>query len=65
MIPSNLQTFFWDADLHTFDPKAYPDNTIYRVLELGGDGAVAWMRTTFSEAEIRRVLTTERRLSEE
>jgi hypothetical protein len=64
MIPSNLQTLFWDMNLDTFTPEAYPDYTIFRVLELGDQAAVEWLRKTFSEAEIRRVLSTERRLSE-
>ena len=63
MIPSNLQTLFWDTNLDTFDPTAYPDYTIFRVLEYGDEPAVAWLRQTFPEAEIRRVLCTERRLS--
>lgn len=64
MIPSNLQGLFWDTNLDTFTPEAYPDYTIFRVLEFGDDDAVTWMRQTFSEIEIRRVLSTERRLSE-
>jgi hypothetical protein len=63
MIPSNLWTLFWDTNLDTFTPEAYPDYTIFRVLELGDEAAVAWLRRTFSEADIRRVLSTERRLS--
>jgi hypothetical protein len=64
MIPSNLQTLFWDTNLDTFMPEAYPDYTIFRVLEFGDQAAVEWLRMTFSEAEILRVLSTERRLSE-
>jgi hypothetical protein len=64
MIPSNLQTLFWDTNLATFVPEAYPDYTIFRILELGDEAAVAWLRNTFSEAEICRVLSTERRLSQ-
>jgi len=64
MIPSNLQAIFWDTDLATFTPEAYPDYTIFRVLELGDEAAVNWLRTTFTEAEIRRVLKSEPRLSE-
>ena len=63
MIPSNLQTLFWDTNLDTFAPEAYPDYTIFRVLEYGDEPAVEWLRQTFPEAEIRRVLCTERRLS--
>jgi hypothetical protein len=64
MIPSNLHALFWDTNLDTFTPEAYPDYTILRVLELGDEAAVRWLRQTFSEAEIRRVLKTELRLSE-
>lgn len=64
MIPSDLQSLFWDADLANFAPEAYPDYTISRVLELGDEAAVAWLRQTFSEPEILRVLKSERRLSE-
>lgn len=63
MIPSNLRTLFWDTNLHTFQPEVYPDYTIFRVLEYGDEAAVTWMRQTFPESEVRRVLSTERRLS--
>jgi len=64
MIPSNLRTLFWDTNLDTFTPEAYPDYTIFRVLELGDEDAIAWLRGIFAESEIRRVLSTEQRLSE-
>lgn len=64
MIPSNLQALFWDTNLDTFTPEAHPDYTIFRVLELGDEAAVEWLRQTFPETEIRRVLSTEGRLSE-
>jgi hypothetical protein len=54
---------FWDTDIAAFDPSKYPDYTIFRVLEFGDVEAIAWLRETFSEQEIRRVLRTERRLS--
>ena len=63
MIPSHLRELFWDTDLDTFRPEDYPDYTIFRVLEWGNEEAVAWLRETFSETEIFRVLRTERRLS--
>jgi len=63
MIPNKLQVLFWDTNPDAFDPAAYPDYTIFRVLEYGDQEAVAWMRGIFSEAEIRRVLCTERRLT--
>ena len=63
MIPSHLQTLFWDTNLSTFKPEAYPDYTIFRILEHGDEEALVWMRQTFPESEVRRVLSTERRLS--
>lgn len=63
MIPSHLSTLFWDTNLENFRPEDHPDYTIFRVLENGNEEALAWLRDTFSEAEIERVLRTERRLS--
>lgn len=63
MIPQYLQTLFWDTNLDSFNPEAFPEYTITRVLEYGDRDAVAWLRETFSQAEIVKVLRTERRLS--
>ena len=63
MVPSHLHTLFWDTKVDSFDPAAHPGYTIFRVLEYGDEQAVAWLRQTFPEQEIRRVLRTERRLS--
>ena len=63
MIPNQLQVLFWDVNADAFDPAAYPDYAIFRVLEYGDQEAVNWMREMFPEAEIRRVLCTERRLT--
>ncbi|MCL5670083.1 MAG: hypothetical protein M1423_02120 [Acidobacteria bacterium] len=63
MIPQHLHSLFWDVNLNNFNPSAYPDYAIARVLELGDEHAVAWMKGTFSEAEIKRVIAAERRLS--
>ena len=63
MVPNTLQSLFWDTNLATFQPLAYPDYTIFRVLEYGDDEAIAWLRETFNSTEIRRVIRAERRLS--
>lgn len=63
MIPRHLHPLFWDVNLDNFNPAAYPDYTIARVLELGDENAVKWMKATFPEADVRRVIATERRLS--
>jgi hypothetical protein len=63
MIPKHLYPLFWDVNLDNFNPTIYPDYSIGRVLEFGDERAVAWMKETFSEAEIKRVIRTEGRLS--
>ncbi len=63
MLPKDLHPLFWDTDPAVFDPAAYPDYTIFRILEYGDVAAFAWLRETFADQEIRRVLCTENRLS--
>jgi hypothetical protein len=63
MITKELQSLFWDTNTETFDPAEYPDYTIFRVLEYGDERAFLWLREAFGDAEIRRVIRTERRLS--
>ena len=63
MVPNTLEPLFWDTNLSTFQPTAFPDYTIFRVLEYGDGEALKWLQETFSPAEIRRVIRTERRLS--
>lgn len=63
MIPQHLYPLFWDVNLENFNPEDYPRYTILRILELGDMDAVKWMKETFSEADIKQVIATERRLS--
>ena len=63
MIPQDLRPLFWDIRLADFDPQAWPEYTIARILEFGGDRAVAWMRSSFSEAQIKEVLRQDRCLT--
>ena len=63
MVPQYLRPFFWDIKVDEFDPISYPEYTIFRILEFGDERAVAWLRETFPEEEIKRVLRGERRLS--
>lgn len=63
MIPQYLQTLFWDTNVDNFNPAEFPEYTVSRVLEYGDRDAVAWLRQTFPEAQIVKVLRTERRLS--
>ncbi len=63
MIPERLRTLFWDTDVKTFDPAAYPVYAIERVLEHGDEEEVAWLLRIFSREKIQEVLRTDRHLS--
>ncbi len=63
MIPKDLTTLFWDTNLDNFEPVSHPDYTIGRILEFGDDRAYAWLKASFPEPEIVRVLKSERRLT--
>ena len=60
MISDELRPFFWDVDGDQFDPRQFPHYTIGRILELGTDAAVAWLKETFAEEEIKRVVREDR-----
>ncbi|MGI8783718.1 MAG: DUF6922 domain-containing protein [Acidobacteriota bacterium] len=63
MIPQHLRPFFWDVNQNKFKPTAHPKYTISRILEYGDTEAVAWLKETFTEDEIKEVIHTDRSLS--
>jgi hypothetical protein len=63
VLPEAVRGLFSDVDLSTFEPTKYPKYTIERVLELGDELAVAWMRGLFPPATITQVLRTSRHLT--
>jgi len=63
VIPKHLLHFFWDVNPDTFQPDAYPEYTIARILEVGDSDAVTWMKELFPEEAIKVVIRTDRRLT--
>lgn len=63
MIPRHVRLLFWDTNVGTLDPRAYPVYAIERVLEYGDEAAVGWMRETFTDDQIREVVRTDRNLT--
>jgi len=63
VIPQHIRPLFWEIDADGFDPQSYARYTIGRVLEWGDERAYAWLKETFSEAEIKNVILRERRLT--
>ena len=62
-IPAHARSLFWDTDIATFDPSAFPEYTIARMLEHGTEDDVAWLIRTFGRPAIAGVLRTDPRLS--
>jgi hypothetical protein len=63
MIPQHLRPFFWEVNPDSFDPRDHAKYVIGRLLDQGTDQAVAWMKATFREDEIKKVIREDRRLS--
>jgi hypothetical protein len=63
MIPNELRHFFWEVRADDFDPSEYREYVIGRILELGTETAVSWMKATFTEEDIKKVVREDRRLS--
>jgi hypothetical protein len=63
MIPQHLQSFFWEIDAAALDPHEHRSYVIGRILELGTEEAVSWMKATFGEQEIKQVICEDHRLS--
>lgn len=63
MVPDHARHLFWDTNLESFDPSAFPRYTIARALEHGTERDVAWVRELFGEDAMRDVLRADARLS--
>jgi hypothetical protein len=59
----NLQPLFWDVNIKEFNPKEHPDYTISRVLEFGDEAAFAWIKTIFSDTQIKNTIKSTRQIS--
>lgn len=60
--PPFLKPFFWDVDYEHLHPKDRPRYVIARLLDIGDEKAVKWLKN-FSEGEIKEVVRTTRALS--
>ncbi len=63
LIDKRVQKYFWDIDPNTLDFKRHKRYIIERILEMGDETAVRWLRSTFSDEDIRDVVKRTRGLS--
>lgn len=63
VIDQRIQKYFWDIDPNTLDPEKHKRYIIERILEMGDEAAVRWLRSAFSDEDIRDVVNRARGLS--
>lgn len=63
MLPHAVRRLFWDIDTATFEPTAFPQYTIERILELGDEHAVRWLWSLFPVEAIGAAVRNSRQLS--
>lgn len=62
-VPEEFFHLFWDVDLSELDLDRHNSFIIERVLNMGDQKALAWLRRTFSDEIISRVIKNSRRLT--
>lgn len=50
-----MQKYFWDINPQKAKPKSHPEYYINRILELGDNKAIAWLKTVFGKKKIKSV----------
>jgi hypothetical protein len=62
-LPVFLHRYFWDIDAGKLNPQKRPQYVIQRLLEMGNEKAVRWLRKNFSEKQIKETLYQSRQIS--
>ena len=55
-IPSSFHQFFWDTDPKTIDLKKHQNYIIARLLDKGNWQAVKWIKSKYSNKNIKQVI---------
>lgn len=63
MIDQNLKKYFWDVDFEILDAKRHKTYILERILEMGDESAVLWMKKKFSKEDVLNVLKKSRKIS--
>ena len=62
-VPTQFRHLFWDIDVSTLDTVKHTRYIISRVLEYGNKEAAEWLKSIFTEKQIKEIIKSERRLS--
>ncbi len=63
MLPTILKPIFWDAPFDKIDRDVNKSYVISRILELGDESAVDWLRHYYSSVDLKSILKTSRSIS--
>lgn len=61
-VPDNFARFFWDCDLAALTWAQHRRFIAERILNLGDDAALDWLRARLTRAELADLVRTSRRL---
>jgi len=63
-IPKDIQHLFWDTKKDTVDIELHAQYIIRRILDFGDAKAINWLRRTYPDTLIRKVVQTKRGLAD-
>lgn len=58
ILPSNIRKYFWDIDTKRAKPKSFPKFYIDRLLELGNENSINWLKKMFGPKRIKSSLNS-------
>jgi len=62
-LPKFLHRYFWDIEAKKLNPQKRPQYVIQRLLEMGDQKAIRWLRKNFSKTQIITTLKERRGFS--
>ncbi len=63
MIDSAIKKYFWDTDISKLDLAEHKTYIIERILDIGDDDAVRWLKQFYPKEDILAVALHSKRLS--
>lgn len=62
-LPKFLKKYFWDVDFKNYNLEEYKGEVIFRILEMGDERAITWLKRNFPKEQIVETLSRRRGFS--
>lgn len=59
----SIRKYFWDINIAKLDIRKYKGYIIERILEMGDEEAIYWLKKNFSREDILQTIQKSRRIS--